>query len=131
MLVYADEAVAQVFSGRLTAPDPVKSGILTGVFRETTAQATSYILEVQADGEPRLLLAPASSTSVGLSRAYIAALPTGSTSQLNIQWDEVPSGIMPILVDKEGSDIYDLQGRRCQPVRPGIYIQGGRKVIYK
>lgn len=131
VLVYADEAVDLLFSGRLTAQEPVKSGILTGVFRETTAQATSYILEVQANGEPRLLLAPASSTSVGPSRAYIAALPTGSTSQLNIQWDEVPSGIMPILMDKKDGTIYDLQGRKCQPVRPGIYIQGGRKVIYK
>lgn len=131
VVVYSDEEVNYLFSGRLNSQEPVTVGILTGVFRETTAQATSFLLEVQEDGEPRLLLAAGTSTLISPSRAYIANLPVEGITQLDISWDEVPNGIASVIVDKEDQIFYDLQGRRCRPTRPGIYIQGGRKVIFR
>lgn len=131
VLVYSDEMTNLLFSGRLNSQNPVTYGILTGVFKETMAQATSFILEVQTNGDPHLRLASGTSTIIHPGRAYIADLPVVDGTDLNISWDEVPNGIAPIFIDKEDQTIYDLQGRKCYPTRPGIYIKGGRKVICK
>lgn len=51
--------------------------------------------------------------------------PSDSESTVNV----VTTGIKPILMDGSSDKIYDLQGRRVNTVKKGIYIVNGKKLI--
>lgn len=51
--------------------------------------------------------------------------PSDSESTVNV----ITTGIKPILMDGSSDKIYDLQGRRVNTVKKGIYIVNGKKLI--
>jgi len=44
---------------------------------------------------------------------------------------EVPSGISEVKGNGQSEPVYDLQGRRVDKARKGVYVSGRRKVVVK
>ena len=69
-------------------------------------------------------------------RAYLT-MPgetAASRSALNLRFDdeEEATGVSDVERQENGvSTVYDLQGRRVEQPRSGLYIRGGKKVIIK
>lgn len=129
VLVRADEAVEETFSGWLDAKEPVTAGILTGVFFETTAQESSFVLKEGVAGSPCFQRVGDTPTAIPPGRAYVVQLPDVSATQLSIRWDEIIDHVRSLPTDGTRPVFYDLQGRKAQTLRPGIYITAGRRKV--
>lgn len=69
--------------------------------------------------------------NLGMNKAYLHLSGTSAVNALRISFGET-TGIGTIETKNAASSLYDLSGRRVNtPVKGGIYIRGGKKVIFK
>lgn len=69
--------------------------------------------------------------NLGMNKAYLHLSGTSAANALRISFGET-TGIGTVETPNAASSLYDLSGRRVNtPVKGGIYIRGGKKVIFK
>lgn len=69
--------------------------------------------------------------NLGMNKAYLHLSGTSAVNALRISFGET-TGIGTVETPNAASSLYDLSGRRVNtPVKGGIYIRGGKKVIFK
>ena len=81
--------------------------------------------DVEAGNYP-LTLAYVKLTETDIKQSYLTSEVASSFAVLG-----EPNGITSARYANETDDYYDLQGRRVTPVKKGIYIRNGQKVIVK
>ena len=82
------------------------------------------------DGEKKLGFWCYTGTTIAANRAYIADFTAGSRG---VSFDDL---ILTAVAEVKGTDatdavVYDLQGRRVNTLKPGLYIRNGRKYIVR
>ena len=108
------------------------------VERNLSATAGGYVNYVlgKIGDEVGFCLVPAEGMTLAAGRSYLA-IPgetAASRSALNLCFDdeEEATGVSDVERQENGvSTVYDLQGRRVEQPRSGLYIRGGKKVIIK
>lgn len=69
--------------------------------------------------------------NLGMNKAYLHLSGTSTVNALRISFGET-TGIGTVETPNAASSLYNLSGRRVNtPVKGGIYIRGGKKVIFK
>lgn len=112
----------------VAATGTVETGMLTGVYEDTTAPVGSYVLQNQNDVNGFYLVENVQPT-VKTNRAYLT-VPAGSEAKafyFNAQ--DVATAISKLNAETTSNAIYDLSGRRVQNAQKGIFIVNGKKVI--
>ena len=108
------------------------------VARNLSATAGGYVNYVlgKIGDEVGFCLVPAEGMTLAAGRSYLA-IPgetAASRSALKLRFDdeEEATGVSDVERQENGaSTVYDLQGRRVEQPRSGLYIRGGKKVIIK
>jgi hypothetical protein len=118
----------------------IYSNLLRGstIDRNLSATAGGYVNYVlgKIGDEVCFCLVPAEGMTLAAGRAYLT-MPgetAASRSALNLRFDdeEEATGVSDVERQENGvSTVYDLQGRRVEQPRSGLYIRGGKKVIIK
>ena len=118
----------------------IYSNLLRGstIDRNLSATAGGYVNYVlgKIGDEVGFCLVPAEGMTLAAGRAYLT-MPgetAASRSALNLRFDdeEEATGVSDVERQENGvSTVYDLQGRRVEQPRSGLYIRGGKKVIIK
>ncbi len=130
---------AITFSGMPTAYNvSYTEGYLTGVQKETTAPAGSYVLQLQDEDEGAAfyLVESDNSITVGAYHCYLNYTST-TPAKLVVNFPSTGSDDVATRIDAvESSDaeseaIYDLSGRRVAKAQKGIYIVNGKKMVIK
>lgn len=117
------------YSGGVSYSNNMLVGVTTPTSIEPTAgDKTNYILK---DGA----FHPTSGGTVKANKAYLQ-LPTAASSRemLTIDFEDETTGIAEVRSKTEDvrGETYDLSGRKVYPpLRKGVYIVNGRKVIMK
>ncbi len=62
--------------------------------------------------------------------AYLV-LENAEDTALKVYFDEIPGAISTIVNDAAPSVLYDLQGRRIAVPQSGLYVRGGKKVLFR
>lgn len=118
----------------------IYSNLLRGstVERNLSATAGGYVNYVlgKIGDEVGFCLVPAEGMTLAAGRAYltIPGETAASRSALKLRFDdeEEATGVSDVERQENGaSTVYDLQGRRVEQPRSGLYIRGGKKVIIK
>ncbi len=94
----------------------------------TSAVSTENIYTLNAAGDSFVL-----GNGCGAFRAYfkpVAFNPAVTTLSIVNDGATGISDATLVNSEKVNSDVYDLQGRRVSPLKKGIYITNGRKVVY-
>ncbi len=117
----------------------IYSNLLKGVSSETNLSATTggyvnYVLGSGSSGTG-FYRVPASGTTLAAGHAYLqipAETATGSRA-LTISFDDEneATAISDVQRPDAESAVYDLQGRRVEQPRSGLYIRNGKKMIIK
>jgi len=97
----------------------------TGTEGEIATLTINVANDVEAGNYP-LTLAYVKLTETDIKQSYL----TGEVASSFMVLGE-PNGITSARYANEADDYYDLQGRRVTPVKKGIYIRNGQKVIVK
>ena len=118
----------------------IYSNLLRGstVERNLSASAGGYVNYVlgKIGDEVGFCLVPAEGMTLAAGRSYLAISgeTAASRSALKLRFDdeEEATGVSDVERQENGvSTVYDLQGRRVEQPRSGLYIRGGKKVIIK
>ena len=109
----------------------VFKGTLTGLTNAAAAAAGAYILQ---DGNKWCRVTNTNTDAfIPAFRAYIVATNSNASALLNTEFSET-TGIHSLqLIDRDGQEHwYDLNGQRiASPVKKGIHIYNGKKVVKK
>ena len=117
----------------------IYSNLLKGVSSETNLSATTggyvnYVLSSGSSGTG-FYRVPASGTTLAAGHAYlqIPAETAAGSRALSISFDDEDeaTAISDVERQDDESAVYDLQGRRVEQPRSGLYIRNGKKVIIK
>ena len=118
--------------------DPVSqaSGALTGVYTTTNVPDDSYILWAGTVNEVNYPIGfyKANSSTVAPYRAYLTAEGSSARSLTIVYGDEETQGVETVQGSRfkvQGSEVFDLQGRRVSQPQKGMYIVNGKKVLVK
>lgn len=111
-----------------------KGGLVGTLTNKTiTANTTDYLVLGTKDGALGFYLPNAASTSIGANKAYFELNGQASAMGYAINFGTV-TGIASATINKQNSTnaCYDLSGRRItSPVKSGLYISNGKKIIVK
>ncbi len=111
-----------------------KGGLVGTLTNKTiTAGTTDYLVLGTKDGALGFYLPNAASTSIGANKAYFELNGQASAMGYAINFGTV-TGIASATINKQNSTnaCYDLSGRRItSPVKSGLYISNGKKIIVK
>ena len=111
-----------------------KGGLVGTLTNKTiTAGTTDYLVLGTKDGALGFYLPNAASTSIGANKAYFELNGQASAMSYAINFGTV-TGIASATINKQNSTnaYYDLSGRRItSPVKSGLYISNGKKIIVK
>ena len=110
------------------ATNYLKGVITSTVVNQTEGDNTNFFLS--ADGFKK---AVASSTLAG-GKAYLSlpnSMFTNGVNVLSIMLDDATAIEETLVRPAENGVLYDLSGRRIEQPKRGIYIQGGKKVLFK
>ena len=117
----------------------IYSNLLKGVSSETNLSATTggyvnYVLGSGSSGTG-FYRVPASGTTLAAGHAYlqIPAETAAGSRTLTISFDDEDEATAISDVERQDAEsaVYDLQGRRVEQPRSGLYIRNGKKVIIK
>ena len=111
----------------------VTTGLLTGVFTDTTVPAESYVLAKKtATGKVGFFkVASGASVTCSANKCYLT-VPASSARAFYFDAEDVETGINAVEIEEAtptNAVIYDLSGRRVQSAKSGLYIVNGKKVI--
>ena len=125
------EIVANDVAVVATAEDATTEG-LKGVYEETviTSGLDKIYFWAAADGA---FSNATSKLTVPATRAYLQLASAVGNARMLVSFDGETTGIATISRDGQVDiqTVYDLQGRRVSnPVRGGLYIVGGKKIVY-
>ena len=110
------------------ATNYLKGVITSTVVNQTEGENTNFFLS--AEGFKK---AVASSTLAG-GKAYLSlptSMFTSGVNVLSIMLDDATAIEETLVRPAENGVLYDLSGRRVEQPKRGIYIQGGKKVLFK
>ena len=123
-------AISAAFPLTTTEGTASKGGLVgTLTNKAITANTTDY----SKDGALGFYLPNAASTSIGANKAYFELNGQASAMGYAINFGTV-TGIASATINKQNSTnaCYDLSGRRItSPVKSGLYISNGKKIIVK
>ena len=117
----------------------IYSNLLKGVSSETNLSATTggyvnYVLSSGSSGTG-FYRVPASGTTLSAGHAYlqIPAETAAGSRALTISFDDEDEATAISDVEHQDAEsvVYDLQGRRVEQPRSGLYIRNGKKMIIK
>ena len=117
----------------------IYSNLLKGVSSETNLSATTggyvnYVLGSGSSGTG-FYRVPAAGTTLAAGHAYlqIPAETAAGSRALTISFDDEDEATAISDVERQNGEsaVYDLQGRRVEQPRSGLYIRNGKKVIIK
>lgn len=117
----------------------IYSNLLKGVSSETNLSATTggyvnYVLGSGSSGTG-FYRVPAAGTTLSAGHAYlqIPAETAAGSRALTISFDDENEATDISDVERQDGEsaVYDLQGRRVEQPRSGLYIRNGKKVIIK
>ena len=109
-LAYGDQSAEQI---EIVLPESVKG--------KTSLSAQSYTVAItEASGDVRLEFSTVS-TSASKQRAYL--------DEIKVQ-QGTSTGVSGILAGLNRKDVFDLQGRRVTKPGRGLYVVGGKKVMF-
>lgn len=126
----AEKATLTIAKATAIAGENVLTGTNTGIaFAEATPKANYLVFGVNADKVG--FYTPGNVTAIPANKAYInASAITGSAIALN--FGNTVTGINAATINngENNAPIYDLSGRRVwAPVKGGLYIQNGKKLV--
>lgn len=126
----AEKATLTIGKATAIAGENVLTGTNTGIaFAEATPKANYLVFGVNADKVG--FYTPGNVTAIPANKAYInASAITGSAIALN--FGNTVTGINAATINngENNAPIYDLSGRRVwAPVKGGLYIQNGKKLV--
>ena len=126
----AEKATLTIGKATAIAGENVLTGTNTGIaFAEATPKANYLVFGVNADKVG--FYTPGNVTAIPANKAYInASAITGSAIALN--FGNTVTGINAAIINngENNAPIYDLSGRRVwAPVKGGLYIQNGKKLV--
>ncbi len=125
VILSSASAVMTVVSGIPTEGTPAY-GALVGTYEATEAPAGSYVLQNQ-DGKVGFYKV-ADPVSVGANRCYLVSTNDAKAFYLEADDATAINGINAEITDSNA--IYNIAGQRVSKAGKGIYIVGGKKVIY-
>lgn len=126
----ADKATLTIGEATAIAGENVLTGTNTGIaFAEATPKANYLVFGVNADKVG--FYTPGNVTAIPANKAYINASAL-SASAIALNFGNTVTGINAATINNGESNapIYDLSGRRVwAPVKGGLYIQNGKKLV--
>ena len=111
----------------------VTTGLLTGVFEDTTVPAGSYILaKNNTTGKVGFfMVASDADVTCAANKCYLTLPePNPSVKAFYFEGSGIETAIENVMGAQENGAIYDLQGRRVEKAVKGIYIVNGKKVVF-
>ena len=111
----------------LATADTYTAGLLTGVYKQTTATANTYVLQ-NHDGEVAFYLVGEVLPEIGANRCFLTA-QSATAPMFSLERGEGTTSIEDVELTNENVVIYDLAGRRVEKMEKGVYIVNGKKVI--
>lgn len=117
----------------------IYSNLLRGTNTErklsaTTGSYANYVLGSGSSGTG-FYRVPAEGTTLAAGRAYlmipVATVASGRALRISFDDEGEATAISDVERQDTGSAVYDLQGRRVEQPRSGLYIRNGKKVIVK
>lgn len=105
---------------------------LVGVFEATPLNAGDIYISTTADEMTFKYLKEGASATLKPYRAYFKLTDgvSASTFRINTEGADVTS-ILNVISEKQNEGIYDLNGRRTNALKAGVYVVNGKKVIIK
>lgn len=126
----ADKATLTIGEATAIAGENVLTGTNTGIaFAEATPKANYLVFGVNADKVG--FYTPGNVTAIPANKAYINASAL-SASAIALNFGNTVTGINAATINngENNAPIYDLSGRRVwAPVKGGLYIQNGKKLV--
>ena len=95
----------------------------------TGDESTIYALGVQSNDEVGFMLV-ADGVEIPAGKCYLQITTSGARSFLSLGGGE-DTAIKSVATDVNEGTVYDLQGRRVNGVKQGLYIVNGKKVVLK
>ena len=98
--------------------------------KEVTEKSVLTLGYTTKDGEKKLGFWCYTGTTIAANRAYIADFTAGARG---VTFDYVTLTAVAEVKGTDATDavVYDLQGRRVNTLKPGLYIRNGRKYIVR
>ena len=126
----AEKATLTIGKATAIAGENVLTGTNTGIaFAEATPKANYLVFGVNADKVG--FYTPGNVTAIPANKAYINASAL-SASAIALNFGNTVTGINAATINngENNAPIYDLSGRRVwAPVKGGLYIQNGKKLV--
>lgn len=109
------------------------TNVLSGTIETTATPSSCYTLQLNNSDATKVGLYSYNGANVQGFRAYYAAGSNSVQAYLFSFGDEDITGINATQqdIDLQGSDIYDLTGRKVNRPAKGLYVVNGRKVYFK
>ena len=110
------------------ATNYLKGVITSTVVNQTEGDNTNFFLS--ADGFKKAV----ASSTLAAGKAYLSlptSMFTNGVNVLSIMLDDATAIEETLVRPAENGVLYDLSGRRIEQPKRGIYIQGGKKVLFK
>ena len=106
----------------------LKGVITSTVVNQTEGENTNFFLS--AEGFKKAV----ASSTLAAGKAYLSlptSMFTNGVNVLSIMLDDATAIEETLVRPAENGVLYDLSGRRIEQPKRGIYIQGGKKVLFK
>lgn len=114
-------------------PETVNSLMpLVGIFEATPLNEGDIYISTTANEMTFKYLKAGASATLKPYRAYFQIPPGVAASSIRIATDDnFLTNILEVLSEQQNAGIYDLNGRRTNAIKAGVYVANGKKVIIK
>lgn len=68
---------------------------------------------------------------LGIHKAYLQLPASAGSKQITMSFADEPSGIGEVEAEEEQKVYYNLSGMRVEKPKKGVYVQNGKKIIFK
>ena len=105
------------------------AGLLTGVYEDTPAPVSSYVLQSIGGVVGFYQVAQGQQPTVKANHCYLTT--SSNVKAFFFNEDDATGIVSPLVETEEGATIYNLAGQRIQKMQKGINIVNGKKVLVK